>query len=247
MRPARSEWLLLFTSANLLFVTFDVILAHSFNRFASAWEYLPLVVCPSTGVLCAAAFKVPAMASTARWALGVLFVMGAIGFYLHLESQFLTSPSLKSLVYTAPIAAPLIFCGLGLTGLAALDYERWSGWMPLLIAGGFFGNFALAVLDHAQNGFFYGLEWVATFVAAFGVFYFALIFWKGKIGEGERAAALAYAGISAVTGIVGFVAHVSGVLHTPADSLVERFVYGPPAFAPLLYADLAALVVIVHA
>jgi hypothetical protein len=247
MKLTRGEWLLLFTSANLMFVTLDVWIAHSYNAFGEWMEYVPVFVCPAVGAACAAAFRFPRATAAAQIGLGLMIVMGAAGFYFHLESQFLTRPSLRSLVYSAPIAAPLVFCGLGLTGFVALAYDRRGGWMPLMIAGGFLGNFALTVFDHAQNGFFYALEWAAVLVAAFGAFYFALLFWRGRTSAADRKAILVYAALAVVTGLAGGVAHMIGVSHMPADTLVERLVFGPPLFAPFLFTDLAALAVIVYA
>jgi hypothetical protein len=48
-------------------------------------------------------------------------------------------------------------------------------------------------------------------------------------------------GAQAVVGVVGFVLHALADLGRPSPSLVDRFVFGAPAFAPLLFADLALL------
>ena len=40
--------------------------------------------------------------------------IGIWGLVFHLNSQFFTDFTIKSLVYTAPFVAPLAFCGLGL-------------------------------------------------------------------------------------------------------------------------------------
>jgi hypothetical protein len=52
-----------------------------------------------------------------------------------------------------------------------------------------------------------------------------------------------------VVGLVGFVLHAVSDLRRPAAGaasagLLDRFVFGAPAFAPLLFADLAALAAI---
>jgi hypothetical protein len=44
-----------------------------------------------------------------------------------------------------------------------------------------------------------------------------------------------------VVGLLGFYLHVAADLRAPAVSLWDRFLYGAPAFAPLLFADLALL------
>ena len=42
-------------------------------------------------------------------------------------------------------------------------------------------------------------------------------------------------------GLLGFYLHVMADLRSPAGSLWDRFLYGAPLFAPLLFADLAML------
>jgi hypothetical protein len=39
---------------------------------------------------------------------------------------------------------------------------EWARWLVLLGLGGFFGNFILALCDHAQNGFFVQIEWITV-------------------------------------------------------------------------------------
>ena len=50
--------------------------------------------------------------------------------------------------------------------------------------------------------------------------------------------------IQIVVGVLGFALHARGNLEHPAGSLWDRFVYGAPIFAPLLFADLALLAVL---
>jgi len=44
-----------------------------------------------------------------------------------------------------------------------------------------------------------------------------------------------------LTGIIGFALHLRGNLEQSAPSLWDRFLYGAPIFAPLLFANLAIL------
>ena len=44
-----------------------------------------------------------------------------------------------------------------------------------------------------------------------------------------------------VVGLLGFYLHVAANLRSPAGTLWDRFLYGAPLFAPLLFADLAML------
>jgi hypothetical protein len=47
-----------------------------------------------------------------------------------------------------------------------------------------------------------------------------------------------------VVGLLGFALHARGNLSHQAGSPWDRFVYGAPIFAPLLFADLALLAVL---
>lgn len=47
--------------------------------------------------------------------------------------------------------------------------------------------------------------------------------------------------VQAVVGVLGFVLHVAGNLQRPLERVSDRFLFGAPVFAPLLFTDLAAL------
>jgi len=63
---------------------------------------------------------------------------------------------------SAPFAAPLAYAGLGLLVLlnrmVPAESPEWGWWIVFLALGGFAGNLALSLTDHAQNGFFNALE-----------------------------------------------------------------------------------------
>jgi hypothetical protein len=46
---------------------------------------------------------------------------------------------------------------------------------------------------------------------------------------------------TAIVGLVGFVLHSVADLNRPTRAVIDRFIFGAPAFAPLLFADLAVL------
>ena len=114
-----------------------------------------------------------------------------------------------------------------------------GAWIVLLALGGFAGNLALSLLDHAQNGFFSPLEWVPVGAAAFGCSFYLV----GFLGADPRMlrVCLGICGLEALVGAAGFVLHLLEDLRKPAASLTARFVHGAPVFAPLLFANLALL------
>jgi hypothetical protein len=116
----------------------------------------------------------------------------------------------------------------------------WSAWVVFLALGGFVGNLALSLLDHAQNGFFSAAEWVAVGAAALGASFLLVALVRPADRRFARLCLVLLA-VYAGVGVVGFALHAAANLRRPGATLFERFVFGAPAFAPLLFADLALL------
>jgi hypothetical protein len=163
---------------------------------------------------------------------------------LHLSGSFFKEQTLKNLVYTAPFAAPLAYTGLGFLVLLSRMVEartaEWAGWVVVLAAGGWAGNFVLTLADHAQNGFFMPEEWIGVVSSAIA-FGFLTAVVVVPHNRPLRFAALIVMGIQLVVGVAGFYFHVRGNLDRPSASVWESFLYGAPVFAPLLFDDLAIL------
>jgi hypothetical protein len=254
-------WVELFAWANLAFLAVDVLLAHAVNEFAHPAEWLPIQFSVVGSIVLAVAMVLggvrpavsagPEVSRRRRMArsAGLLVGWGAIlvgvaGLLFHLGSQFFELRTLKSLVYSAPVVAPLAYTGLGLLlilnrTIPARDPE-WARWVLVLALGGCLGNFLLSLLDHAQNGFWYPTEWIGVVGAALAV--------GGLLGvlidPAERAArrfAWCALVVQMVVGLLGFWLHTQANLHAPSASLRDRFLYGAPVFAPLLFNDMAIL------
>jgi hypothetical protein len=254
----------LFAVANIAFLAVDIGIAHAINAFANRAEWIPVAFSLAAAPALLAAMAMggirPAPAGSegagprgarrraAQWlglAIGVGSVaVGVAGLLLHLESQFFREATLKNLVYTAPFVAPLAYTGVGL--LLLLDRMvdartiEWARWVTLLALGGFLGNFVLCVCDHAQNGFFRPDEWVGVVAAAAATGLLAAVLvvpdnrpllWLGLVVMLVQAA----------VGLLGAYWHVRANLDQPLGTLWQKFLYGAPAFAPLLFADLAVL------
>lgn len=256
-------WLEWFLVANLAFLAVDIAIAHAANAFEHPAEWIPIGFSVVATILLLLAIALGGSwpgpvggrgglrVRLGRW-LGILVGMGSIavgvaGLVWHLKGDFFQEQTLKNLVYTAPFTAPLAYSGLGL--LLLLDRmvdarsREWWRWVLLLAAGGFAGNFVLSLADHAQNGFFYPSEWIGVVSGAVAVGFLL----AGVMVPESRSLLvmnLAIMAIQVVVGVLGFYLHVRGDLAAPAVSLWERFLYGAPAFAPLLFADLALLAVL---
>lgn len=238
-----------FIAANVAFLAADILVAHAENDFARTDEWIPIVfsilatLCLIPGVV-----STRARESTNPLAIGVAascIVVGLAGMILHLESAFFVKQTLGNLVYSAPFAAPLAYVGLGL--LLLLDrFEKpdsptWAGWVVFLALGGFAGNFALSLLDHAQNGFFRPVEWISVGAAAFACSFLAVaLLWPSRA---LLRASLGVMALEVLVGVLGFVLHAQSDVHR-RGSVSDRVVHGAPVFAPLLFADLAILAAI---
>jgi hypothetical protein len=232
---------------NLAFLAVDILVAHSANQFKHHEEWIPFFF----SLFCA----VPLIASVRRVCnpnaepvslrmvkvCGVIsLIIGITGLGYHLASQFLRQQTIKNLVYTAPLIAPLAYAGIGLLLIfnrTARQPRDWAHALLFLAIGGFFGNFVLALCDHAQNGFFYWEEWISVFSAALAVgFLSATIlmtpggYWPHLIGS--------VMALQVAVGLVGLGFHLRGdILHRGLTW--DALVFGPPLFAPLLYPNLA--------
>ncbi len=246
-------WVELFAASNLAFLALDIFIAHSINRFVHPAEWLPLVfsIVATVMLLVEMAWKGPrptGHGGDGRW-LGLIVGWGSVavgvaGLLLHLQSAFFEEQTLKNLVYTAPFAAPLAYTGLGLLVLLnrmmpSVSAE-WATWVVLLALGGFLGNFVLSLADHAQNGLAHPMEWWAVDSAALAIGALAMLTaLPGDRGLRRYVAAILL--VQVATGVVGAGYHVAGNLRLPGETLWDRFLYGAPVFAPLLFADLAGL------
>ncbi len=247
---ARPLLLELFATTNLAFLAADVSLAHTANLFRAPTEWIPVVASAACTLALAVgllAFR-PIHTGTGRWigiAVGTVGIaVGVAGMLLHLESQFFQTLTLRGLVYSAPFAAPLAYAGLGLLVLlnrmVPAETIEWGLWLVFLTLGGFVGNLALSLADHAQNGFFDPLEWIAVVAGAVGVGFLTVAMARPR-GRPFLVALIAVLALEATTGILGFGLHSRHLFQGGLVPLGDRVLYGAPPFAPLLFTDLALL------
>ncbi|MDG3006347.1 hypothetical protein [Paludisphaera mucosa] len=263
--PSRpSFWVELFAIGNIGFLAVDVAVAHAVNAFEHPAEFIPVVfsmACPP--LLLLAMLLGGAEPSLRRrpkegvsrrraglsWGIGVLvggasLIVGVAGLIYHLRGDFFEAMTLKNLVYTAPFAAPLAYAGLGflvlLNRMVDARSRDWAEWVVLLAAGGWAGNFVLSLADHAQNGFYFSSEW-ASVVASAIAFSFLCAVLSVPDNRPLRRAAVGVMVVQLVVGAAGSYFHVVANLGRPTASVWNSFLFGAPAFAPLLFDDLAIL------
>ena len=240
-----------FVLSNIAFLGLDIYIAHSFNAFAARAEWIPIAFSAAATAILLASFPTRQGNLSEGWrkSAGLLvgaaaITIGLTGMLLHLESQFFSLMSIKSLVYTAPFVAPLAYTGVGflllMNRMIDMESREWGAWVVFLALGGAFGNFVLAVCDHAQNGFFNPQEWIPVVVSAFAVGFLLSVIFDMTNAKLLQACLLTLV-LQGGAGLLGFYYHVAANAEGPSQSLRENFLFGAPAFAPLLLPNISAL------
>lgn len=259
----------IFVLSNLAFLTLDVWVAHAVNDFRDPLEWLPVVFAGVGSAVLAvvvlgerlrgggeraapagaggeASRRLPGLAALAvGW---TAVAVGVGGFLLHLESRFFRELTLESLVYSAPFAAPLAFAGLGLLLMmnrtVPAGSPDWGRWVLLLSLGGFAGNFALSLADHAQNGFFHPEEWIAVAASAFAVSFLGMATFARRPSRELVRWCAGVLGLQVVVGLLGFWFHLAARFRDEVafgQDWRQEVIFGAPLFAPLLFVDIALL------
>ncbi len=242
-------WVEAFVTLNIGFLTFDIYLAHSVNDFRNRAEYIPLL-------FSALAPWILLLGLSQRWRhpavwklLGYVVGWGAIlvgltGVTFHLQSQFFYERTLRSLTYSAPFAAPLAYTSLGfllvMNRMVDVESVEWGQWVLLFALGGYFGNFVLSLTDHAENGFFFPLEWVPVAASALAVGFLLMPFVM-RVSKPFLNLCVAVLALEGAVGVWGFFLHASSNLHGPSVHMFNNFIYGAAPLAPLLFPNLMVL------
>ena len=229
----------IFIAGNLAFLAVDVYVAHLTNEFERKPEWLPVFFSIAAPIVLIAANRIGGM--IAGW---LSLLVGIGGMLYHLQSHFFAEQTIHNLVYTAPFVAPLAYAGLGflliLDRMTDPDSIEWAQWVLFLTLGGFAGNLVLSLADHAQNGFFNRGEWVPVVAAALACAFLLMLVIRPDDAMLFRWTAWVMA-LQVLIGTLGFGLHLRANLMKPAASMLDRFLYGAPIFAPLLFANLAIL------
>lgn len=244
----------IFVIFNFAFLIIDIYFAHSINDFAHWSEWIPFYfsICATLGLSIPHFKKNKSNKDLYSYYTGtfigwISIIVGFAGMVLHLESQYFQLFTIKSLVYTAPFVAPLAFTGLGflllLSRMVTPNTEEWGKWIIFLAFGGFVGNFILALVDHAQNGFFSMLEWVPVWSSAFAIgCLVTILFRKQNVSFLKMCVVVMI--VQAAVGITGFFLHFTANIAGESENIWENFVYGTPLFAPCLLPNIAVLALI---
>lgn len=245
-------WVEAFAIVNIGFLTFDIYLAHSVNQFRNRAEYIPLLFSATAPLVLILALTQRRRRRLVWNILGQVvgwtaIAVGLTGVILHLESNFFYARTIRSLTYSAPFAAPLAYTGLGfllvMNRMVDSESVEWAQWILLFTMGGFTGNFVFSLADHAENGFFFPVEWVPVVASAMaiGFLFVPLLMRVTRTFIDVSAAVLV---LEAGIGLWGFVLHTTGNLEGPSIHAFDNFIYGAPPMAPLLFPNLMVLGII---
>lgn len=197
--------------------------------------------------------------------------VGVLGSFYHLSRAILMNAeagqqvSVPLLVFAPPVMGPITFALLGILGISAAWQEvpvgsgslvLWFGRklnMPLsktrayfLLTGiGVLITVISSIIDHSHSGFSNPWTWIPTI---FGVFAIAVSLYLGFLEKPERPDLTVYMITMLVmmgVGLLGSLLHISQNLVAEGVIVGERFIRGAPIFAPMLFADMGMLGLIV--
>lgn len=198
-------------------------------------------------------------------------VVGLLGMFFHLQRAALPAGpvgerlSVQLLVWGPPFLGPLMFALAGLWGLSAAWIEDppdsgrlrlFGGYhlqLPLSKTQAYYMMFGLgilvttisSVLDHARTQWENPWLWVPTLIGLFAAFVAVIM---GTIKRPSRSDLTIYFAsmiLLIVTGMVGAILHVDDNLTSRGVFVAERFIRGAPILAPLLFANMGGLGLIV--
>lgn len=271
----RDQLMLLMMAVNEIFLGVDTYLAHSISGTIRPNEWIPIIFGPIAGVLLLVAGLIALKRRPLATVIATLVflastVVGLLGTYFHLVRAILPyapagqQASISLIVWAPPILGPLTFALVGLLGISAvwvedppdsgiltllggrrlhLPYSKTRAYF-LIVGLGILATVISSVLDHARTGFTNPWLWVPTATGVFGVIVAITL---GLLDAPTRADLITYTATMLLligVGMVGAVLHIDDNLSLRIV-VIERFIRGAPVLAPLLFANMGSLGLIV--
>jgi hypothetical protein len=197
--------------------------------------------------------------------------VGLLGAYFHISRAVLAGApvgqqvGISLTIWAPPVLAPLTFALVGVLGLSAIWVEQpvdsgilffFDGrrmQLPYSKTRGYFFWVSMAmlatlissVLDHARTNFSNPWLWVPTAAGILGVVVSLGIGFLEKPGHGDIWVFFVAMLLIILVALIGLVLHVLNNLTADNSIVGERFLRGAPILAPLLFADIASLGLVV--
>ena len=266
---SRDQFILLIAAINELFMGFDTYLAHELNGTIRWNEWIPIVFGTSAGVVLflagLIAFRHRRIANILASIIFLLsIIVGFLGTYFHISrGAIFASESIRIafFIWAPPFMAPLAFVLVGILGISAAWIEDPVGSgrlkfsdkitvkMPFsktrayffMVTFGILVTMVSSTLDHARTGFENGWLWLPLLTPIFAAVVSFLIALKDKPLYSDLLIYVIAMILMALVGVTGFVLHVLFDLTPSMQFVLERFLRGAPTLAPLLYANMAAM------
>ncbi len=198
-------------------------------------------------------------------------VVGLLGSYYHITRMVLPDApagqqfSLALLVWAPPLLGPITFALVGVLGLSAAWQEESEGSGSLVLPGDFHLRMPLSktrayffliglgtlitvissAIDHARSAYVNPWVWIPLVV---GIFSTAVVLSLGWMEAPTRADLVTYAITQLAmiaTGLLGSILHILRDLTSQGVFVGERFIHDAPVMAPMLFANMGALALIV--
>jgi hypothetical protein len=198
-------------------------------------------------------------------------LVGALGSYFHWTRTILPNApvgeeiQIPLIVLAPPLLGPITFALVGILGLTAawqeeipdsgilvlpgrarlhMPYSKTRAYFFLVGIGALITTIS-SMIDHSYSRFENPFTWIPTTV---GLFSTAVFIQLGFIQEPTREELTTYTAAVAlllITGLVGTWLHISQDLTSLGGIVGERFIRGAPVMAPMLFANMGVLALIV--
>jgi hypothetical protein len=198
-------------------------------------------------------------------------LVGLLGAYFHVSRAVLSGApagqqiGISLTIWAPPVLAPLTFALVGVLGLSSIWAEQPVGSGILVLFGGrrmqlpysktrayfFWVSMAMlatlisSVLDHARTDFENPWLWIPTAAGILGVVVSLGIGLVDKPNRGDIWVYFASMVVIIIVAVTGAVLHALSNLSVNDTIVAERFIRGAPILAPLLFADIASLGIVV--
>lgn len=198
-------------------------------------------------------------------------VVAGLGTYFHLHRALLPEAppgervTTALIVWAPPLLGPLTFALVAVLGLSAAWIEdpldsgvvsllgNFKLRMPLSKTRAYFLMIALfilatvmsSVMDHGRTGFSNLWLWLPTFAGIFATIVAAAMGLYNRLERGDLLTYVATMGFLMAVGLVGAWLHINRNLTSQGIIVDERFLRGAPLLAPLLFANMGLLGLVV--